>query len=89
MNDIPPGIVAIATTLITATGAFLGIYIAGRLKNARIKSPERIDVAFGALEKIIKIKDDEIKSKDDKIIEQAKEIAYLRSIINNRLIKQE
>lgn len=86
---LPPSVVAITTTFLTVVGGLIGIYIAGRLKNAKPKSPERIDVAFEALEKIVKIKDDELKAKDITIAEQVKEIEYLRSIINGRIIKKE
>lgn len=85
------GLTAIITTLLSVGGGILGIYIAGRLRNAKPKSPERIDVAFEALEKVVKIKDDDIKHKDviiaeqaKTIAEQSKEISYLRSIINGR-----
>lgn len=69
---------------ITAICGLLGIYIANRFKNVRPRSPERIDVAFEALEKIIKIKDEEIKIKDTRLEKQAEEIEYLRGIIRKQ-----
>lgn len=84
IGDVPPGFVAIITTLIMGVGSVLGIYIANRFRNAKPKSPERIDVAFEALEKIVKLKDDDLRRKDDIIAEQVKEIEYLRKVINRR-----
>lgn len=72
---------AVITSFIGFLGLVASTFIVARFRYAKAKSPERVDVAFEALEKIIKIRNEEIQLKDDRLQKQAEEIEYLRGII--------